>query len=223
MEVGRAMPIGIRERDRPWGVRVMRTFWIAAFAIIATLAAGSAAAAEPDTQAFAKRLFGHDLAAKGKIYACFARRYDAAHLRRHPQQKTIAMKLLIGAEMAPEDQTQGYSFTLGVKFRDRKGNYESSGNCGSPTAAQEGSNKLVLGCGVDCDGGGLSIEMVNDDKSVKVELEHVAIWDNGKPDEDRIAFDAGADDKVFRLDRVGIEECKSLMPKDDELAALEQK
>jgi hypothetical protein len=48
------------------------------------------------------------------------------------------------------------------------------------------------------------------------------IWNNDKPDDERDSSHGGADDKVFRLDRVGVEECKSLMPKDDELAALEQ-
>jgi hypothetical protein len=200
----------------------MRTAWIAAFALIATLAAGSAAAAEPDTQAFAKRLFGHDVAAKGKTYACFTRRYDAAHLRQHPQQKTTAMKVLVSAEMVPEDKLPNFSFTLGVTFRDRKGHFDTAGSCGHPTAEQEGADKLVLGCGVDCDGGGLQIEMANGDKSVIVRIDRMAIWNNDRPDDERDSFDAGVDDKAFRLDRVGLEECKPLMPKDDTVAALEQ-
>jgi hypothetical protein len=94
----------------------MRKLWIAAFAGIAMLAAGSAAAAEPDTQAFAKRLFGHDVAAKGKNYACFTRRYDAAHLRQHPQQKTTAMKALVSAEMVPESKQSNCSAKIGNHF-----------------------------------------------------------------------------------------------------------
>ena len=80
----------------------------------------------------------------------------------------------------------------------------------------------MLGCGVDCDGGGLQIEMANADKSVIVRLDRMAIWNNDKPDDERDSFNAGADDKAFRLDRVGVDECKSLMPKNDDLAALEQ-
>lgn len=205
----------------------MRTLWSAAFAIIATLAAGSAATAEPDAQAFAKRLFGREVAAKGKTYACFTRRYDAAHLRLHPQQKTTAMKVLVSAEMVPEDKQPNYSFVLGVTFRGRKGHFDTMGSCGHPAAEQEGSDKLVLGCGVDCDGGGLQIEMARADKSVIVRIDQVAIWNNDKPDDERGGFDGGADDKAFRLDRAGTEECKSLMPKDDgddgKVAALDQK
>jgi hypothetical protein len=223
MEFNRSMPVASANGIDRRGERVMRTLWIAAFAVIATLAAGSAATAEPDTQGFAKRLFGRDVAAKGKTYACFVRRYDAAHLRQHPQQKTTAMKLLVSAEMVPEDKQPNYSFTLGVTFRDRKGHFDTMGSCGHPMAEQETGDKLVLGCGVDCDGGGLQIEMAGADKSVIVRIERVAIWNNDKPDDERDSFDAGADDKAFRLDRVGIEECKPLMPKDDELAALDQK
>lgn len=159
------------------------------------LAAGQARADDAaNTDAFAKRLFAGSIASTGKSHACFTRRYDAAHLRRHPQQKVTAMKLLVSAEKVPEDQALNYTFALGVKFRDRKGNYESSGSCGHPTASQESPDKIGLGCGVDCDGGGLSVETVNTDKSVMVRLERLAIWDNNKPDEERTGFDAGTDD-----------------------------
>ena len=65
--------------------------------------------------------------------------------------------------------------------------------------------------------------MARADTSVIVRLDRLAIWNNDKPDDERDSFNGGADDKAFRLDRVGMEECKSLMPKDDELAALEQR
>ncbi|MBI3705876.1 MAG: hypothetical protein HY244_18935 [Rhizobiales bacterium] len=197
---------------------------MAILSAVTVMAAGAARAENAgDTDAFAKRMFAGNLASQGKSYACFTRRYDAAHLARHPQQKTTAMKLLVSAETVPEDQALNYSFSLGVKFSDRKGNFDSSGSCGHPTASQDTADKLTLGCGVDCDGGGLSVEMVNADKSVMVRLERLAIWNNDKPDEERTGFNAGADDRAFRLDRVGLDECKSLMPKKDELAALDEK
>jgi len=57
---------------------------------------------------------------------------------------------------------------------------------------------------------------------VVVRLERVAIWNNDKPDDERDSFEAGVDDKTFRLDRVDLDECKKLMPKDEKLASLEQ-
>ena len=199
--------------------------WMAVVTILTAVMAGGTARADDaaNAEAFAKRMFAGKVASKGKSYVCFARRYDAAHLRQHPQQKVTAMKLLVSAQMVPEDQALNYSFALGVKFRDRQGNFDTMGSCGHPTAEQESADKLVLGCGVDCDGGGLQIEMANADKSVIVRLDRVAIWNNDKPDDERDSLEAGADDKAFRLDRVAMDECKSLMPKNDDLAAIEQK
>jgi hypothetical protein len=197
---------------------------VAILAAATVMGAGTARADDAaNAEAFAKRMFAGKAVSKDKSYACFARRYDAAHLRQHPQQKVTAMKLLVSAEIVPEDHALNYSFALGMKFRDRKGNFDTMGSCGHPTAEQESPDKLVLGCGVDCDGGGLQIEMANVDKSVIVRLDRVAIWNNDKPDDERDSLEAGADDKAFRLDRVGLDECKSLMPKNDELAALEKK
>ena len=74
---------------------------------------------------------------------------------------------------------------------------------------------MQIGCGVDCDGGGISVEMVDADKSVLVRLESVGMWNDSKPDDERINLDGGADDRTFRLDRVTLEQCKSLMPEDE--------
>jgi hypothetical protein len=73
-----------------------------------------------------------------------------------------------------EDKEPTYSLALGVTFRDRKGHFDTMGSCGHPTADQESADKLVLGCGVDCDGGGLQIEMARADKSVIVRLDRLA-------------------------------------------------
>ncbi len=65
-----------------------------------------------------------------KAYACFARRYDPDHLARHPKQKVSAMKLLVTAEIPEEEKTYNYSFRLGVRYRHRWGDFDSSGFCG---------------------------------------------------------------------------------------------
>src|SRR5215217_1490227 len=92
-----------------------------------------------------------------KTYACFVRRYDASHLAQHPRQKVSAMKLLVTAEIPPDDQaTTNYSFYLGVKYRNRAGNFDSAGSCHHSTAGEK-DGEIHLGCGVECDGGGITV------------------------------------------------------------------
>ncbi len=199
----------------------MRPFSIMAFAALVVFAAGTAApAADADTTGFARRMFAKDVSAKGKTYACFSRRYDAAHLARHSRQTVKAMTLLVSAEILPEDKKLNYAFQLAIKFRDRKGNFETSGDCGHPSAFEEFADRLHLGCGVDCDGGGVSLELANGDKSTLVRIDRVAIWNNDKPDAERDGLSGGADDKVFRLDRVSLDECKALIRASEDLAAM---
>jgi len=158
-----------------------------------------------------------------KAYACFVRRYDAEHLARHPQQKVSAMKLLMTAEIPSDENTLNYSFRLGVKFRHRSGDFDSSGGCGH-VIAEDSGHEIRFGCGVDCDGGGIEVAMSKDDKSAIVRLERVRIWQNSKPDEEAgDSLVAGADDKVFRVDRVEARECTSLVTDRKELAALRRK
>jgi hypothetical protein len=171
---------------------------------------------------FDTRMFGAPLGKK-TAYACFVRRYDAEHRARHPRQKVSAMKLLVTSEYPPEDKTYPYSFRLGVKYRHRNGDFDSSGFCGH-VVAEDAGHELRLGCGVDCDGGGIGVALSNDDKSAIVRLERVRIWRNNKPDDEaEESLVAGADDKMFRLDRTDASECASLITDRKELAALRQK
>jgi hypothetical protein len=196
---------------------------LTALMLLAVATAGGARAEDKvPTEQYAKRMFAEKFAAAGKSYACFVRRYDATHLVKHPQQTVTAMRLLISAETLPEDKSLNYSFAMGLAFRNRPGDFASSGSCGHPAAAQESPDKLALGCGVDCDGGGIGLELVNADKAILLRVDSVAIWDNSKPDDERTSLEGGAEDRVFRLDRVKLDECKPLMDdgsKDDEKPA----
>lgn len=172
------------------------------------------------TGAFDKRMF-MVAPAKDKNYTCFVRRYDPDHLKRHPLQKVSAMKLLVSAEKDEETKNLSYSFRLGVQYRHRKGAFDSSGSC-NHFIAEDGGD-MRYGCGVDCDGGGLSVAMKND-QSVLIRLERIRIWQNNKPDDEAgTELVAGADDKIFRLDRASIEECASLVTDRKELAAMRSK
>ena len=158
-----------------------------------------------------------------KAYACFVRRYDPDHLARHPKQKVSAMKLLVTAEIPSDENTTNYSFRLGVKYRHRSGDFDSSGFC-SHAVAEDAGNEMRFGCGVDCDGGGIGVALSKDDKSAIIRLERVRIWQNNKPDEEAgDSLVAGADDKIFRLDRIDTRECASLVTDRKELAAIRHK
>ena len=172
---------------------------------------------------FSKRLFAAEVAQKKKAYACFVRQYDAAHLAKHPLQKVNAMKLLVTGEILPEAEKLNYSFRLGVNFRKRPGNFDSSGACNHSEVSENPDGKEMLGCGVDCDGGGISIELPKGEKFTLVRLESIRIWRNNKPEEEGFELSGGADDKVFRLDRASLDQCKSLVTDRQELAAMRRK
>lgn len=158
-----------------------------------------------------------------KAYACFVRRYDAEHLAHHPKQKVASMKLLISAEMGTEDKQFHNSFRLGFRYRHRSGDFDSSGSCHHAVFTKDGT-EIRLGCGVDCEGGGIGVALSKDDKSAIVRLARVRVWQNNKPDDDaELSLVAGADDGIFRLDRTDNKECASLVTDRKELAALRHK
>jgi len=112
---------------------VMKRSWMMAWAAAAMVAAGTLGAtvghAEEEgidkvqADALDTRMFAAPLGKK--TYACFVRRYDPDHLARHPLQKVSAMKLLVSAEIPPEDATYTYSFRLGFKYRHRSGDFDA--------------------------------------------------------------------------------------------------
>jgi len=183
---------------------------LGALALLAVVTAGgSFARAENGVQAdqYAKRMFAGKFAAQGKSYACFARRYDAAHLAKHPQQNVSAMRMLVEAELVPEDTKLSYNFAVGVNFRDKPGNFTNEGGCGYPEVSQVSADKLQLECNVSCDGRSLTVELTKADKSILVRVEGLSLGSEKHPD----AGIGDGDDRVFRLDRVDLDECKSLM------------
>jgi hypothetical protein len=196
---------------------------MAALAVSVLLAAASTKVANAQSKSaneFANRLYAADVTQQKKTYACFVREYDRAHLARHPAQKVAAMKLLVTAEQIPEDENINHSFSLGVKFRNRSGSFSSGGGCGHAKASEDESGNEHLGCSVECDGGGLDVELTADAKATIVRVGSVRIWNDKKPDDDDLHLESGADDRVFRLDRAQLDMCKSLVTDRDELAAM---
>ncbi len=89
--------------------------------------------------------------------------------------------------------------------------------------AEDKGNEIRYGCGIDCDGGGIDVAM-KDDKSAIIRLERITVWERNKPDDDASdALLAGADDKIFRVDRADLRECAELVTDRKELAALRHK
>ena len=156
-------------------------------------------------------------------YACFVRRYDADHLARHPKQKVAAMKLLVSAEIDTEDKQLHNSFRLGFRYRHRNGDFDSSGSCHHVVFTKDGG-EVRLGCGVDCEGGGIGVALSKDDKSAIVRLASVRVWLHNRPDDEaERSLVAGQDDGILRLDRTGNKECAALVTDRKELAALRHK
>jgi hypothetical protein len=204
---------------------------LAAFTLFAAvMASGSSLRAEDSemskeaSDAYFTRVFAGNFGKQDTSYACFVRRYDADHLAKHNLQKVSSMLLLVSAEKDPEDKTKmSYSFRLGLKFRNRAGNFDSSGYCAKASKSEISADKLHIHCGVDCDGGGISVELSNKDKSTLIRLDSIRIWKNNKPEEEGFSLSGGADDRVFRLDRASNEQCKSLVTDRKELAAMRTK
>jgi hypothetical protein len=202
----------------------MKRLWIAA--AVATLAGIGLLRAQDGVdkakaEAFDVRMFAGSPGKKA--YACFVRRYDANHLAQHPKQKVAAMKLLVSAEIPEDEKKLNYSFRLGVKYRHRLGNFDSSGYC-NHVIAEDAGNEIRFGCGVDCEGGGINVALSKDDKSAIIRLERIRIWQNNKPDDEaEDSLVGGADDKIFRLDRTEMHECEQLVTDRQELAAIRHK
>jgi hypothetical protein len=166
--------------------------------------------------AFDKRVFGGPVGDKAS--ACFVRRYDAAHLRQHPKQKVSQMKLLVSAETKPGEQAS-YAYKIGVQFRNKPGDFDGGSFC-SHYADDDGKN-IRFSCDVECGGGGIEVALSKDDKAVIVHLEAIALWNRKHPDGDSDSLQGGADDKVFRLERVDAKECADLIGH-QEVASTEQ-
>jgi hypothetical protein len=199
-------------------LRLASALVVSAFFVTAPAVAEDGPSAEAKT-AFTERMFAA-APSKAKTYACFTRIYDANHLAKHPLQKVSAMKLLVTAETEPNEPIT-YNFRMGLKYRARSGDFDSSGQC-SHVATEGGKPELRFGCSVDCDGGGISVGLTPDNKAAMLHVESVRIWRNNKPDDEAsmTSLKGGADDRVFRLVRTSLDQCASLVHDRKELAAM---
>lgn len=169
-------------------------------ASIIVLAAGLPPAAHAGNASDLVKLFGREPGTSA-AHACFIRRYTKAHLASHPGQNVTTMLAFVSKQ---EGQDSYYGVNLQVNFRRLNKPFQVSGSCSSNTETG------ALGCGVECDGGSLSVRVKNED-SILVDIpDSVRLFDPSASDE--IAdlpkgARFGADDKLFRLDRTELGDC----------------
>jgi hypothetical protein len=188
-------------------------------AAIAGVSFGARAGESPEDEAFQKKLFGRVVGDKQTIHACFNRVYDPAHLAQHPRQNVRTMQLLVKVSQHPDGTN--YGVRIGVTFRKSGAHFESAGDCSS-IHDNTGDKAGVAHCGVDCDGGSIDVAL-KDAKSVLVSIPNGArIWrpgsDGDEPGNARKRF--GADDKMFRVDKVALTQCLALADDKEEKAAM---
>lgn len=142
--------------------------------------------------------------------ACYARAYDAKHLREHPKQRVTQMTVFLrvagiddtGDWVLDPKQKYGrlsYQFAMSVKRRGEK-QMTTNGYC--PEESRE------TFCARECDGGGVTLE--KSAEAMLIRLDQFGIRMDGCDEEKSKWFKGGADDKLFRLEKVSLEQCKAL-------------
>jgi hypothetical protein len=157
------------------------------------------------------RMFGRNPGA-GDAHACFVRHYTKAHLKSHPDQNVTDMIAYVGKQAGPNAY---YMINLQVNFRQLNKPFQVSGSCSEST-----DGKQTLGCGVECDGGSLSVRVKNE-SAILVEIpDSVRLFDPAATEEGDLPKGArfGSDDKLFRLDRAELKDCAAIIY-DDEIKA----
>jgi hypothetical protein len=154
---------------------------------------------------------------------CFTRRYTEAHMRAHPRQLVRRLSLMVEVEHIKEDDLYRYNFVMRADLRGKGKTLQTSGECGWAYAEKPREGRLI-GCSVECDGGGVEIEQQRGSSDTL--LMHLADVDaagqkTGQAgrirmaacgdDEETNAADlvSGADDKTFRLTKAPLSACRS--------------
>ena len=199
-------------------MKLLAALPLAAVLVLPLAAHGNDDIPAAKSKAFDARVFGGPIGDKAS--ACFVRRYDPSHLAQHPKQKVSTMKLLVIAENHPKEET-GYAYKVGVQFRNKPGDFDGSSSCGH-VVGDDGKTVTGFVCDTGCGGGGIEIAISRNSKAAIVHLDSIGVSDRKNPDGDGITLESGADDKVFRLDRVDANECAELTDGHNEVASLQR-
>lgn len=137
---------------------------------------------------------------------CYARRYDAAHLNAHPEQKVTEIQFRLSYfrhdpdDYFPQGQ-RNYYFAVLARLRGQGKLLTSMGEC------VPGDGRVS--CGVECDGGGFTLTRRPPGKVL------LSLGENGRlrmtegcdEEEDAVDLEAGADDKEFLLTKADDATC----------------
>jgi hypothetical protein len=181
-----------------------RIITAAILAICATALPAAAQPIEPGAEGHLADL----LSPKPGEHICFAREYDAAHLKAHPRQEVQAIAFRLAYFMHEPDEyfpkgQRNYYFHLSTKMRPDGHELSTAGEC-TPT-----SDGTRIHCGVDCDGGGVMIRKAAEPGSLLIDLETTGRIRMGEGCDAGVDLEPGVDDKTFLLTLVPAESCPS--------------
>ena len=139
---------------------------------------------------------------------CFARDYDEAHLKAHPDQRVRSMGLRLAYYAHDPDQydpkgQRNYHFELSTVLREDDRELSAGGDC---VPADDGRN---IWCGVECDGGGVLIRRAAAKGKILVDLGSTGRirMSEGCDDEAGMDLEPGSDDKLFLLSELPAPSC----------------
>lgn len=139
--------------------------------------------------------------------ACWQRIYSAEHLAAHPDQQVAQMTLSMTFDQLDDEDPGWHYFALAVSMRDGR-NGTTSGGC----FLNEDMGEVQ--CSVDCDGGGLALEL-QPDGAVMANLETYGYIrldsECGGGEGATFPLEAGLDDKLFLLPAADAKQCKGLV------------
>jgi hypothetical protein len=162
--------------------------------------------------------------------ACFVRAYDANHLRRHRQQKTVSMTVWLSYESAGSN-VPGLNVALGLAQRGSPAMLFSSGSCEFDAKANRDTSGNRLIKAYPKESGHVCLQSAQPDVFVAVSAQEggVLIMDRGKDRDtlmlylndsltmvnrsdrgDLLDIKFGADDRVFMLRRTAIRDCAAV-------------
>jgi len=160
----------------------------------------SAAHADADIKTLFANAKGHTPSG----YVCFARIYDDAHMKAHPQQYVRKIRLLAAYDDEMKD-LRSVSLTLEAMFRNRKAALRLGGGC-DLVAGDEPTQ-----CPIGCDQGQIEVKLRDRDTLIMTLPAHPTLWRPTARDPDAGVDNAmGSDDRVFRLDSAPLNACIGL-------------